>query len=126
MTSVRIVIESLEGFTEKLVSRLALNITALLISDTPVDTGWARANWVPSVGSPRERTAGTREAAEDGRIDLGPQTTGQLEVSTYKLGSDVFISNNVPYIGRLNAGSSSQAPAAFIQSAILRGIKRTV
>lgn len=127
MTQVRVVVKSLEGFTERLVQRLALNVTALLIKDTPVDTGWARANWVPSIGTPRSRTAGSRAAAEDGRIDLGPQSSGQLAVAGgYRLGPAIFISNNVPYINELNSGSSRQAPAAFVQSAILRAIRGTV
>lgn len=125
MGDVRIVVQSLNGFTEKLVRRLTLNVTANLIEDTPVDTGWARANWVPSIGAPRRQTAGTRAAAEDGRIDLGPQTSGQLDVAAYKLGPAIFVSNNVPYIERLNSGSSRQAPAAFVQAAILRAIRDT-
>jgi len=35
----------------------------------------------------------------------------------------VHISNDAPYIGRLNAGSSSQAPAGFVQRAIADGIR---
>lgn len=126
MTSVRVVVESLEGFTEKLIKRLALNVTANLIEDTPVDTGWARANWVPQIGSPRSETVGTRAAAENGQVSTGPQAQGQVDILSYKLGPTIHISNNVPYIKRLNAGSSTQAPAAFVQSAILRAVNRTV
>lgn len=126
MTSVRVVVKSLSGFTEKLVKRLALNVTANLVETTPVDTGWARANWVPQIGSPRSRTAGTRAAAENGQIDSNPQSNGTLAVLGYKLGPAIHISNNVPYIKKLNAGSSTQAPAAFVQSAILRAVKQTV
>lgn len=126
MTSVRVVVQSLEAFTEKLMTRLALNLTANFVEDTPVATGWARANWVPAIGTPRRKTAGTRAAAEAGKIDFGPQTSGQLAVLGYKLGPAIFISNNVPYIDKLNEGSSSKAPAAFIQAAILRAIKQTV
>lgn len=125
-TSVRVVVQDLRGFTERLVQRLALNVTALLIEDTPVDTGWARANWVPNIGTHHSSTAGTRSDAEAGRIDRGPQTAGQVAIAGYRLGPAIFISNNVPYIKRLNAGSSRQAPAAFIQSAILRAVKATV
>ncbi len=126
MTSVRVVVKSLERFTEKLVTRLTLNVTANLVETTPVDTGWARANWVPKIGTPRTRTAGTRAAAENGKIDRSPQTDGLLSVLGYKLGPSIFISNNVPYIKKLNAGSSSKAPAAFVQSAVLRAVKQTV
>ncbi len=126
MTSVRVVVRSLEGFTEKLVKRLALNVTANLVEKTPVDTGWARANWVPQIGSPRTRTAGTRAAAENKQIDRAPHDRGILAILGYKLGPSIFISNNVPYIKKLNAGSSSKAPSAFIQGAILRAVKQTV
>ncbi len=35
-------------------------------------------------------------------------------------GGRLFLSNNVPYISRLNDGSSGQAPAGFVQAAIAR------
>lgn len=127
MTSVRVVVDSLERFTEKLVKRLALNVTANLVETTPVDTGWARSNWVPSIGTPRTKVAGVRPAkrGEPG-LDDNPQANGLLSVLGYKLGPSIFISNNVPYIKKLNAGTSTKAPVAFIQSAILRAIKQTV
>ena len=125
MTSVRVVVTSVEGFVEKLIKRLTLNVTANLVEDTPVDTGWARANWVPQIGSPRSTTAGTRMAAENGQINLGPQSSGLSSVLRYKLGPNVHITNNVPYIESLNAGSSRQAPSAFIQGAIARATKTT-
>ena len=34
----------------------------------------------------------------------------------------VYISNNVAYIGRLNAGSSAQAPAGFVEEAVSTGV----
>jgi hypothetical protein len=34
----------------------------------------------------------------------------------------VYISNNLPYIDRLNKGHSKQAPAGFIESAINAGL----
>lgn len=126
MSDVRVVVNSLNKFTEKLIQRLTLNVTANLIEDTPVDTGWARANWVPAIGSPRTKTAGTREAAENGNLSTGPQTTGQVEILRYKLGPTVHITNNVPYINKLNAGHSRQAPSAFVQNAVLRGVRQTV
>ncbi len=126
MTNARIVVRSLEGFTEKLIKRLSLNVTANLVETTPVDTGWARANWVPSIGSPRSRTAGTRAAAENGSIDNAPQLNGIISLANYRVGPSIFISNNVPYINSLNSGTSTQAPSAFVQNAILRAVRKTV
>lgn len=129
MTSraVKVVVRDLNGFVERTVQRIALNVVANLQEDTPVDTGWARANWIPEIGTPFEGTAGTREAAESGNVDVATQQFGIAKVATaYKLGPPIYITNNVPYIERLNEGSSSQAPAAFVQAAILRAVRDTV
>lgn len=124
---VRVVARDLRQFTERTVKRLALNVNAELVKRTPIDTGWARANWVPNIGGPYPITAGSREQAEAGRIDFGPQQGGLAAIATtYTLGPEIHQTNNVPYIQLLNAGSSQQAPAAFVQAAILRAVEQTV
>ena len=49
---VRAVIRSLERLSERVITKITLDVTANLIESTPVDTGWARANWVPQIGAP--------------------------------------------------------------------------
>ncbi len=125
--SIRVVVSDLDAFTTKFIKRLALNINAELIKATPVDTGWARANWVPNIGSPFEGTAGTRADAEAGGVDTAAQQAGLAEIATtYKTGPTVHQTNNVPYIELLNAGSSKQAPSAFVQSSIFKAVRQTV
>jgi len=125
--SVRVVVSDLDAFTTKFIKRLALNINAELIKRTPVDTGWARANWVPNIGSPFEGTAGTREDAEAGRLNTGVQQTGLAEIVTaYRTGPTIHQTNNVPYIEKLNSGSSKQAPAGYVQASILAAVRQTV
>ena len=126
---IRIVVESLEGFVEKLIKKIVLDVASNLRAapvqgGTPVDTGWARANWVPQIGSPAEGTAGSREQAEAGILPSDAEA-GQLSVALgYKLKKGpVFITNNVPYIVKLNEGSSQQAPAGFVQGAIAKAVK---
>lgn len=123
-SNIRVVLDAFNGFTTRLVQRIVLDVTANLIEDTPVDTGWARANWVPSIGDPFTGTAGSAQEARAGVIDRSPQEQGIAQVALgYTLSQgNITISNNVPYIRRLNEGSSSQAPAAFVQSAIARAI----
>ncbi len=78
---------------------------------TPVDTGHARANWVPSVGAPF--------AVEVPGISSTEHDAGVAAVLGYKLGDGpTWITNNVPYILALNDGWSSQQPAGFIERAI--------
>lgn len=127
---VRVVVESLERFVEQIITKIALDIVANLTrapsqGGTPVDTGWARANWVPRIGAPFTGTTGTREAAEAGNVSSADQQAGvaELVAQTYRLEKGrVYVSNNVPYILRLNEGSSQQAPAGFVQAAIRKAV----
>jgi len=133
---VSIVINELNRFVEQTMAALALQILANLVAapsrgGTPVDTGWARANWVPNIGTPITNTAGLQPSSKGGsgggsrrRGTSAEQTTGAAKLVTYKLGSGpIYITNNVPYIQKLNAGWSKQAAAGFIQAAVARGAK---
>lgn len=125
-TQIRAVIQALKETTEKVVIRLSLNITANLIEDTPVDTGWARANWVPAIGASPRAQASSQPTNSMVQNQAARQSAGQVGLLSYKLGQgSVFISNNVPYINRLNDGSSTQAASGFVQAAIRRGIQQT-
>ena len=122
---VKIVGQALNGFVEKLMISLSLQVLANLTASparggTPVDTGWARANWVPSITTPAKGTVGSRDA-----VSRSGQSTGKASLISYRLTSGpIHITNNVPYIGRLNDGSSKQAPRAFVQAGIARAIQK--
>lgn len=120
-TQTQFIIHALDDFIEDVMKKVTVEVTANLIEDTPVDLGWARANWVPQIGEPR-----TEFVSSPNDITLGPQQRGIAEVITgYKLNrGSIYITNNVPYIGRLNEGSSQQAPVAFVQAAISRGLEK--
>lgn len=123
---IKAIIQALEETAEKAVIRLGLNITANLIEDTPVDTGWARANWVPAIGASRASPAASQPTGAMVQTQAALQASGQVGLLSYKLSrGSVFISNNVPYINRLNDGSSTQAPSGFVQAAIRRGVQQT-
>lgn len=101
------------------VAKVTLDVEANLIETTPVDTGWARANWVPSVGTPFRGPAGSREQAEAGSVNTGAQAAGEARVAAYDVRQGpAFVSNSVPYIEDLNDGTSQQAPAGFVQAAV--------
>lgn len=124
------------------ITQLAGGILQALVSATPVDTGHARANWQVGVGFPIEdelgatvRTGPARDAR--GRFIRGPANSSTVERSaaaTIEAGKStlslrqperpIFITNNVPYIERLNEGWSAQAPAGFVQLAIQSALSR--
>ena len=119
----RIVVQALDRTIELVIKKLVLDIVANLQAQpqqggTPVDTGWARANWIPKIGSPRTSPAGSPENLPS------DSATGVAEVVLgYKvIRGPVFISNNVPYIVRLNEGHSGQAPRGFVQNAIAKAV----
>lgn len=82
-------------------------------TNTPVKTGQAAGNWQTTIGSPASSwTAGSSSAAAS-------IANAKAALMGLKDGQDVYITNNVPYIVELNQGSSQQAPAAFVESAVL-------
>jgi len=119
---IRVVIDGLVNTSETVVKKLTLDVTANLIETNPVDTGWSKANWVPSIGVPLINAS----ISSTGNIStaVATQSQGIANIATqYTLDQgDVFMTNNVPYVPNLNDGHSNQAPAGFIQRAILKAV----
>lgn len=84
---------------------------------TPVASGWARSNWIPSIAEPTSETIGSEDAVQSAEA---AQRAGLVAVATYAGPEPVFVSNNVPYIGRLNDGWSQQAPTGFVERAVAK------
>ena len=96
--------------TEAATVKTVIDIDRELVEQTPVDTGRARSNWLPSIGTPRNDVVG---------IDGAPDTTAVM--ANYKLGDTAFIANNLPYIQRLNDGySSQQATPSWVDATVLK------
>lgn len=119
----------LDGAIERAVRRLALRCFQTLTSVTPVDTGFARAGWSPSVGAP---APGPEKAdpgvAEQQAVALfGAHSDAAKRIASgYRLSQGpVFIVNNVRYVQYLNQGSSAQAPAMFVEQAIATAVEAT-
>lgn len=121
------VTNQMDAFVERLITKITLDVTANLIETTPVDTGWARANWIPKIGSPVvEDLSAITPTSQAASGAAGRQQAGLAGVAAgyrIQLGS-VFISNNVPYISDLNDGTSQQQPAGFVQRAVAKAVTR--
>ena len=83
-----------------------------VIPSTPVESGKARSNWLVGLV---QRNRSTREAL-DKSGDAALQQ-GLAQINNAEPGETIHISNNLPYIGQLNSGSSKQAPAGFVEKA---------
>jgi hypothetical protein len=119
---------------------LASTIENDLLQVTPVDTGQAVSNWQVTVDTPAEDTVPPYAPAREGymkgvrtwthradpsqtRVD---NASSALDVSRPIIagaqpGQPIFITNSVDYIQALDDGHSSQAPALFVDRAIILG-----
>lgn len=129
MSEVTRVMVALNQFLGRIVAEISTEVVAELVATTPVDTGWAQSNWITTLGSARTDPVGTYAAALAGSVSYAAQKLGLALVApgAYNIKKGpVYITNNVPYIGLLNTGSSAQAPDMFVQIAIAAAITRVV
>ena len=108
--------------------KVALTIITDLAYRTPVDTSRAISNWQVTLGAPAigniaphyaGRLGSTYSASASETVSLA-----KLILKSKKPGQAIYITNSLPYIRRLNEGSSQQAPAGFVERAILLGRKQ--
>lgn len=115
------IINGLDELVSSSVLKLSTNVQANLIETTPVDLGWARANWFMSKTVPYivDIYHFDPTPANVARATLKATANALRVTASYSLSDgSVFITNNVPYINRLNHGHSKQAPPGFVQRAI--------
>lgn len=80
--------------------------------------GRARANWIPTIGTPFAGTVAREDKQGAATIALLAPIT-----ANFVLGQTVWLTNNLPYIEALNNGHSTQAPVGFVEMAIEAGIR---
>jgi len=93
-------------------------IVLQVVPDTPVDTGQARSNYFTTNGTANSSIAAFGPFTKDGYQSINRM---RVALQGAKPGVSMHVTNNLPYIGRLNDGYSAQAPANFVQIAIARG-----
>jgi hypothetical protein len=129
---------SMKAFAEKageaadvLIRTVCLDLLKDIVLNTPVDSGRARANWQCSIGTPVSGQIAF--SADSGKGIQAPRESaasadainrGQAAVSQ-ATGNVFWISNNLPYIYRLEfEGWSKQAPNGMVRLAIDRAQRR--
>lgn len=123
----------IENNSVALTKRVAKRALTSLVEGTPVDEGDARSNWRVSLGNPtrsvipayspgKKLGIGERQNAR-AAIRAGFATINQLRVGAKRgsgqAGTALFITNAIPYLGRLRDGYSSQQPNDWVQVALL-------
>lgn len=81
-----------------------------IVLRTPVDTGRARANWGVKVGSPTTYVIEGED--KSGSATLAAASDGTM---AWDCTGSIFLTNNIPYVGQLEFGSSTQAPQGMVR-----------
>jgi hypothetical protein len=105
---------------DKTVRKAALAIDQAVVLQTPVDTGRARANWIASLNEASDSTVEAGDKTGQGSI---VKAAGVIAQYNGDRDSSVHLTNNLPYIQKLNEGSSVQAPMDFVRKAAMAGAK---
>ena len=134
-SSPKVVIEVLDDHVNDVIKALAAETNNALVDATPVDTGFARANWRVSLNKPASGVLGAKnQRAAAAAATLGrAQSTQAIALYDHNKHRELYISNNVDYIGDkdakgekgLNAGSSpQQRKPFFIQTTIYKTVSK--
>jgi hypothetical protein len=108
-------IVNMRNVSEARVRKVALAAYREINKRSPVDKGTFRANWVASVDTV-DRSSDLSKTSKN----VNESVTAATAVITNgaKLGTTVYISNSVPYAGKLEDGYSPQAPAGVVAPAL--------
>lgn len=106
--------------------RLASAVVRNVAQATPADTGRAISNWQVGIGSTPTGVIPAHSPGEKGSSAAQniQQTISAAEatLAAFREGRDIIIANNLPYIQQLNQGSSVQAPANFVSTAVAAAV----
>ena len=88
-----------------------LEVSTAIIKGTPADTGRARGNWQASIG----RGATGEVSVDSVRSGEAKAIAEVNQKASVAVGDLYYLTNNVPYIERLEYGWSKQAPGGMVR-----------
>lgn len=92
---------------DKTVKGATVVLATNVITETPFDTTAAQGNWQASVGEPKTSIL-DRKGVDAAIADVMANVPDEA-------GSVVYLSNNLPYIQKLEYGHSDQAPQGMVR-----------
>jgi hypothetical protein len=107
---------------EKAVKEYSKEFLIQVVEATPKLSGAAKNNWEVGINDVPSQFVGPLYPGVPNAVQVKSVQRGVARISNYRLGSTIYIVNNLPYINRLNAGYSRQAPAGFIENARSRAL----
>lgn len=104
--------------------RVASNVLTVVVRVTPKDTGRARFNWNVNFNRPNHSYEYDSFTGYGRQGDwLAKMATSRLAIFAATQKDSIYISNGLPYIGKLNRGYSSQAPRDYVRTATIIGAR---
>ena len=112
----------IEGFSAraqekvlKIFKKSVIDLTSDIISDTPVDTGRLKNNWIPSTGAASEQTTEATANEAGDRAEKCAQNELTLDKTFY-------FTNNLPYAFRIEfeGWSKVKAPQGMVRRNAIR------
>lgn len=119
----RVVATAVPNRADVLVRQVTLAVAATVVKRTPVDTGRAKGNWQANLGAPAAGALPKPPGGPAQAVNRAMERANEV-AAAYRGGVDVHITNNLPYIQRLNEGSSDQAPAGFVEAAAASAVRK--
>lgn len=100
----------LENGSHKTVKEITFQALKMIIEETPVDTGRAKSNWYINPNIPSKE------------VDWDKKTPNITEEMSKVNGKEkvIYITNNLPYIMRLEHGWSRKRPAGMVAISLER------
>ncbi|NMZ77476.1 HK97 gp10 family phage protein [Pseudomonas nitroreducens] len=99
---------------DKIARTATIDFFSGTVKDTPVDTGRARGNWVTTTDKPAQGEINREDKS-------GSSVISEIVAKTPEgAGQETFMSNSLPYIDKLEYGSSKQAPNGMVRRNLAR------
>jgi hypothetical protein len=118
------IVKRVNGRIDTVIRKSTIELFGQIIKMTPVDTGRAKGNWQCSVGS--QITSETdRDDGSRSQSLSSSKAYSDVVRTVPKAGNVVWLSNNVPYIRKLEyypsgKGGSVQAPQGMVRISLQR------
>lgn len=103
-------VDRVNNRNDKVFRSVALRVFGSVVFRTPVDTGRARGNWQTDINKDNDS-----ELSFDDKGGLMVYRKAQQASSKLKTGDQFYLFNNLPYVSRLEQGSSLQAPSGMVK-----------
>jgi len=97
---------------EDVVGAVCFQLSESIVLRTPVDTGRARANWIPSLNNVSRETSDETDKTDD----ASPTLNKVKPFAEKSAGKIFYLINNLPYIKVLEYGKYGTGPGATIKT----------